>query len=123
MLIDANISIHPIVVRPAISMKQETRQEEIAAIIGTLSAVDIQLQEVEETALKRSDVFLEEAEKEETSTSPQFNTIGHLLREIYGDVHEIRKYIDLLEKYLRRGHFEEIEEETLAELKRLKQLS
>lgn len=119
---DASIPIDLNVAPPAISMEQETRQEEIAVMIGTLSAVDLQLQQVEETALKRADVFLEEAEQTDTPTSSQFNTIGHLLREIYSDVHEIREYIDLLERFLGEGIFDEMEE-IRGELKRLERLS
>jgi len=116
--------------RPSEPMDEEGRQEEIAAMVGTLSAVDLQLQRVEETALKRANVFLEAADQSETSTSPQLNTIAHLLQEVCSDVHEIREYIDRLEEFLREGHCEGVEEEMAVEgessfdaLRRLQQSS
>ena len=99
--------------RPSKPMDDEGRQEDIAAMVGTLSAVDLQLQRVEETALKRANVFLAEADRDETATSPQFNTIGHLLQEICSDVHEIREYIDHLEEFLREGRCDELEAEMM----------
>ncbi|MFP4229135.1 MAG: hypothetical protein ACLFTE_09940 [Salinivenus sp.] len=92
-------------------MDEEVRQEEIAAMVGTLSAVDQQLQQVEETALRRASVFLEEAKQTETPTNPQFNTMGYLLQEICADVHEIREYLDRLEGFLREGKYEDFDEE------------
>lgn len=92
-------------------MDEEERQEEIAAMVGTLSAIGLQLQRVEETALKRANVFLEEAKQVETPTSPQFNTMGHLLREISADIHEIRTYLSRLEDFLREGTYEDFDEE------------
>lgn len=103
------------VARPLEPMDEEARQEEIAAMVGTLSAVDLQLQRVEETALKRANVFLAEADQAETSTSAQFNTIGHLLQEICSDVHEIREHIDRLEEFLREGRCDELGEKETAE--------
>ena len=85
-------------------MDDEARQEEIAAMVGTLSALDLQLQRVEETALTRANVFLEEANQDDPVASPQFNTIGHLLQEICSDVHEVREDIDRLEAFLRERH-------------------
>jgi hypothetical protein len=84
-------------------MDEETRQEEIAAMVGTLSAVDLQLRRVEQTALERASVFLEEARRTEAAASPQFNTMGHVLREIGADVRRIRAHIDALENFLRAG--------------------
>lgn len=85
---------------------REKQQEEIAAIIGALSAIDMQLQEVEKTAVNHSRTFHEEAEALDTPTSPQFNTAGHLFEELQADIHEIRKYIGGIEEFVRTGEYE-----------------
>lgn len=107
-----------IAIRQPNAMDDEARQEEIAAMVGTLSALDLQLQRVEETALTRANVFLEEANQDDPVASPQFNTIGHLLQEICSDVHEVREYIDRLEAFLREGHCEEWSDETTSKTER-----
>lgn len=86
-------------------MEEEERQEEIAAIVGALSAIDMQLQEVERTALKRAQIFRNEAAESRSPTSVQFNTGWYLLREIRSEVQEIREYIDALEEFVRTGTF------------------
>lgn len=88
-------------------MEVEERQEEVTAIVGSLSAIDAQLQQVEETAEERSDVFGKKAEASDTPTSPQFFTARHLLRELQAEVHEVREYIDDLEEFLRTGTCDE----------------
>jgi len=88
-------------------MEVEDRQEELIAIVGSLSAIDTQLQQVEETAEERSDVFGEKAEASDTPTSPQFFTAKHLLQELQTEVHEIREYINDLEEFLRTGRYDE----------------
>lgn len=84
-------------------MEEETRQEETATIIGALSALDVQLQEVENTALERAQIFREEAKHSESPTSVQYNTGWHLLRQLRSDVQEIREYVDRLEEFVRTG--------------------
>lgn len=84
-------------------MEEETRQEETATIVGALSALDMQLQEVENTALERAQIFREEAEHSESPTSVHYNTGWYLLRQLRSDVQEIREYIDHLEEFVRTG--------------------
>lgn len=85
------------------SMEEETRDKEVAAMIGALSAVQMQLQEVEETTLERAQIFYEKAEQSDSPTSLQFNTGCHLLRVIGGEVRETQEYIDRLVEFLRLG--------------------
>lgn len=84
-------------------MDEEARQEQVAAIIGALSTVDLQLQEIEDTAEERAQIFWDEAEESETPTSDQFNAGWHMLKEIRSEVQELREYIDRLQEFVRTG--------------------
>lgn len=84
-------------------MEEEARDEEVAAIVGALSAIHMQLQEVEETAMERARIFRNGAEQSTSSTSDQFNTGWHVLREISADVQEIQEHIDGLVEFMRTG--------------------
>lgn len=80
-------------------MGEDREQEQIAAMVGTLSTIDRQIQEIEETTLQRANVFLEKAAQTDT---PEFNTMGHLLKEIHRDLHEIRKHINEIRRFIRQ---------------------
>jgi len=84
-------------------MEEEARQEELATIVGALSAIDLRLQEVEETVQERAGMFREEAEQSESHTSVQFNIGVHVLREIRSEVQELREYIGHVEEFMRTG--------------------
>jgi len=84
-------------------MEEEARQEELATIVGALSAIDLRLQEVEETVQERAGIFREEAEQLESHTSVQFNNGVYVLREIRSEVQELREYIGHVEELMRTG--------------------
>lgn len=96
-------------------MEEESRQEEIAVMISALSAIDVQLQELERTAKERSSAFWDAAEQSETPACFQFNTMAHLLREFRSDVHEIREHIDSVGKFIRTGRYEVAKANGMAE--------
>lgn len=87
-------------------MEEEERQEEIAVMISALSAIDVQLQELERTAEERSSAFWEAAKKTDAPASFQFNTIAHLLREFHSDVQDIREHIDSVGEFIRTGSYD-----------------
>lgn len=96
-------------------MEEEARNEEVTAIIGALSAIHVQLQEVEETAMERAQIFRNEAEQSSSPTSDQFNTAWYLLQEISDEVREIQDHIDELGEFIRTGTLTEARTRTKEE--------
>jgi len=86
-------------------------QENIVALMGALSAVASDLQQVEQSTLARLHAVYGEGTRSADDMQARFDRVGMLLKDVHDDVQEMRNRLEQMNARLRRNARQERTEE------------